>query len=90
MFAPEARCHGVRRDDAADARDLVGHDALAGAAAAEHDARWQSPAATAPGGRGDDVRVVHGLGRIGAEVDRLMAPSATSHSMIGPLSGKPA
>ena len=76
MFTAEACCHRVRRDDAADARDLVGHDALAGAAPAEHDAALAVAGRDRPGGRGDDVGVVDRLGRVGAEVDGLVAHGA--------------
>ena len=71
--------------DAANAADLVGHDLLARAAAAEHDAALAVAARDGPRRRRDDVGVVdHRLGRVDAEVDDLVAGRASASRRSGP------
>ena len=74
MLAAKERRHRVGGLDAANAADLVGHDLLAGATAAEDDAAVAIAGGNGARGRRDDVGIVdRRLGRVDAEVDHLVA-----------------
>ena len=73
MLAAEPGSHRIGSLDAANAVDLVGDDRLARAAPAQHDRPIALADGNGSGRRGDHIRVVDRLRRIGPEVDRLMA-----------------
>ncbi len=73
VLAAETRRDRVGGLDAPDARDLVRHDLLARAAAAEHDSEVARALRDGTRRRRDDVGVVDRVGAMGAEIDRLVS-----------------